>query len=111
MAPAEEAGVKPGTVFTEESCGTNALALAREHQRLVAIRGEQHYCLLFKDWWCVASPIKDPKGRIGGYLDISMHAKRELGLAAAHLQTLVDSIERELYLRELEQKLPVPICS
>ncbi|MGQ9513396.1 MAG: hypothetical protein ACUVTA_09520, partial [Thermodesulfitimonas sp.] len=41
LAAIEEAGVKPGTIFTEESCGTNALALAREHQRLVTIRGEQ----------------------------------------------------------------------
>jgi transcriptional regulator of acetoin/glycerol metabolism len=88
LAAAEEAGVKPGTVFTEASCGTNALALAREHQRLVAIRGEQHYCRLFKEWWCVASPVEDPAGRTVGYLDISMHAERELGLAAAHLQTL-----------------------
>ncbi|NPV30254.1 MAG: hypothetical protein HPY58_11535 [Firmicutes bacterium] len=79
LAAAEEVGVRPGTVFAEESCGTNALALAREHQRLVAIRGEQHYCAVFKDWWCVAGPVKDPKGKIGGYLDISMHAKRELG--------------------------------
>ncbi len=28
LAAAAEAGVKPGAVFTEESCGTNALALA-----------------------------------------------------------------------------------
>jgi transcriptional regulator of acetoin/glycerol metabolism len=106
LAAIDEAGVKPGTVFTEDSCGgTNALALAREHQRLVAIRGEQHYCRLFKDWWCVASPVKDPEGRIVGYLDISMHAEKELGLAAAHLQTLVNLIEKELYLRELKRKL------
>jgi transcriptional regulator of acetoin/glycerol metabolism len=104
LVAAEEASVKPGTLFTEESCGTNALALAKEHQRLVAVRGEQHYCKLFKDWWCVAAPLKDPAGRTVGYLDISMHAEKELGLAAALLQTLVNSIERELYLRELEQK-------
>ena len=61
LATIEEAGVKPGTVFTEASCGTNALALAREHQRLVAIRGEQHYCRLFKDWWCVARSDKRPR--------------------------------------------------
>ncbi|MEW6184050.1 MAG: hypothetical protein AB1500_12905 [Bacillota bacterium] len=36
LAAAEEVGIKPGTVFTEESCGANALALAREHNRLVA---------------------------------------------------------------------------
>jgi transcriptional regulator of acetoin/glycerol metabolism len=102
---AEKAGVKPGTVFTEESCGTNALALARERNCLVAIRGEQHYCRFFKNWWCVAAPVKEHTGKILGFLDISMHAEKELGLATAHLQALVNSIERELYLRELQQKL------
>ncbi|MEW6448767.1 MAG: hypothetical protein AB1426_11925 [Bacillota bacterium] len=38
LVAAEDFGIKPGTVFTEASCGTNALALAREHNRLVAIR-------------------------------------------------------------------------
>lgn len=109
----ERTGIKPGTVFTEGSCGTNALALAREHKRLVAIRGEQHYCVLFKDWWCVAAPIKDPAGSVVGYLDISLDAEKELGLAGRHLQALVNSIERELYLHQLEQRLqekgiPVP---
>jgi transcriptional regulator of acetoin/glycerol metabolism len=113
LAALEKTSIKPGTVFTEESCGTNALALAQQHRRLVAIRGEQHYCKLFKDWWCVAAPVKDPAGSIIGYLDISLHAEKELGLAAEHLQTLVNSIERELYLQGLEQKLqqndiPVP---
>jgi len=103
LATAEKAGVKPGTVFTEESCGTNALALAQEHQRLIAIRGEQHYCRLFKDWWCVASPVKDPAGRTVGYLDISMHAEKKLGLAAALLQTLIHSMEREFLLLDCYQ--------
>jgi len=104
LVAAEEAGVKPGTVFTEESCGTNALALAREHRRLVAIRGEQHYCRLFKDWWCVASPVKDSNDKIIGFLDISMHAEKELGLAAAHLQTLVARIEDRFLLAELRSR-------
>lgn len=103
LLAAEETGIKPGTTFTEESCGTNALALAREHNHLVAIRGDQHYCRLFKDWWCVASPIKDPGGKILGYLDISMHAEKELGLSMAHLQTLATLIEREFLLLECYQ--------
>ena len=105
LVAVKEAGVKPGTVFTEESCSTNALALTKKHQRLVVIRGEQHYCKLFKDWWCVAGPVKDPAGKICGFLDISMHAEKELGLTAQLLENLLSSIERELYLWELEQKL------
>ena len=104
LVTAEEAGVKPGTVFTEESCGTNALALAREHQRFLAIRGEQHYCRLFKDWWCVASPVKDPAGKTVGFLDISLHAEKELGLAVALLQTLVARIEDGFLLAELRPR-------
>uniref|UniRef100_A0A7C1F332 Helix-turn-helix transcriptional regulator n=1 Tax=Ammonifex degensii TaxID=42838 RepID=A0A7C1F332_9THEO len=105
LAAAERAGVKPGTVFTEESCGTNALALAREHQRFLAIRGEQHYCRLFKDWWCVASPVKDPAGKTVGFLDISLHAEKDWAWRRRTWQTLVDLIETEFYLRELEGKL------
>lgn len=95
-AAAEEVDIKPGTVFTEESCGTNALALAQRHRRLVAIRGEQHYCQLFKDWWCVAGPIRDPNGVARGYLDISTHAEKDLGLAAVLLRTLVELISWEI---------------
>lgn len=104
LAAAQEVGVRPGIVFTEESCGTNALALAREHQRLVAIRGEQHYCAVFKDWWCVASPINAPAGSVLGYLDISMHAEKELGLAAALLQVMVARIEDKFVLDELRAR-------
>jgi transcriptional regulator of acetoin/glycerol metabolism len=96
LITADDLGIKPGTVFTEASCGTNALALAREHNRLVAIRGKQHYCKLFKDWWCIASPITNQKGRTLGYLDISMHAAKELGLAATFLKKLLKLIEQQL---------------
>lgn len=96
LLAAAETGVRSGTVFTEASCGTNALALAREHKRLIAVRGEQHYCQLFKDWWCVAGPVKDPNGNILGYLDISLHAEKELGLAIVYLQTLAARVEDKL---------------
>ena len=48
--------------------------------------------------------MKDPAGKTVGFLDISLHAEKELGLAAAHLQTLVALIERELLLVELLQR-------
>jgi len=69
----------PGTAFTEESCGTNALFLAHVPGRIVAVQGEQHYCRLFKNWWCVAGPIRGAGCEPLGYLDISMHAGMELG--------------------------------
>jgi DNA-binding CsgD family transcriptional regulator len=59
------------------------------------MRGKQHFCQLFKDWWCVAGPIKDIRGETLGYLDISMHTIKELGTTAAMLKTLLGSIEKE----------------
>ena len=89
----EEACIKPATVFTEESCGTNALALARKNNRIIAIRGEQHYCKIFKDWWCVAGPVKNLSGKILGFLDISLHANKDLVSTVALLRTLIEAIE------------------
>ena len=103
LTAAAKAGIIPGAVFSEKSCGTNALALAKEHQRLVTVRGEQHYCQIFKEWWCVAGPVRNPTGHISGYLDISMPASRELGLAVALLKTLITAIEKELLLLNFEQ--------
>jgi DNA-binding NarL/FixJ family response regulator len=40
--------------------------------------------------------VKNPAGRTIGYLDISMHAERELVSTIALLQTLVESIEDKL---------------
>ena len=91
-----ETGIRPGTVFTEESCGTNALALAREHNRLVAVKGEQHYCRLFKEWWCVAAPVKDDRGSILGYLDVSTHESGQLELTLPLLELLLAAAKREL---------------
>ncbi|AFV11618.1 transcriptional regulator, LuxR family [Thermacetogenium phaeum DSM 12270] len=96
LVATEDLGIKPGTVFTEASCGTNALALAHEYNRLVATRGKQHYCKLFEDWWCIASPVTNQKGRTLGYLDISMPAAKELGLAVAFFKKLLKLIEQQL---------------
>jgi len=61
---AEKSGMKPGTVFTEESCGTNALCLAKKHCKVVAIKSQDHYCNLFRHICCAASPVRDAAGNI-----------------------------------------------
>lgn len=99
----EKMGVLPGTVLTEESCGTNALSLARENGKIVAIRAEQHYSTLFKNWWCVAGPVKDGEGKTIGYLDISMPASKELGFAADLLKSLLILMGKQIYILSLER--------
>lgn len=103
LGAGEEAGVKPGTVFDEKSCGTNAPALAKEHQRLVAVRGEQHYGKLFKNWWCVAGPVREPAGNVIGYLNISVPAKKEPVSTIPLLQSLIESIGDKFLLLNLHR--------
>jgi DNA-binding CsgD family transcriptional regulator len=110
----EKAEVVTGTVFTEESCGTNALSLAREHSRIIAIRGDQHYSNLFKNWCCLAGPVKDCTGKIIGYLDISISATQELYFAAELLKALILAVEKETFLfnlalNGLQQEPPSPL--
>lgn len=98
---ARKVEIGSGTVFTEESCGTNALSLAREHNRIVAIRGKQHYSDIFKNLWCVAGLVKNTEGRIVGYLNISIPAENELGFAVELLKILLVAIEKGILLLNL----------
>jgi len=90
-----------GTCFGEEVCGTNAIAVAMHLKKMVVIKGEQHYCQLFKDWSCVAAPIRSPGGDIVGYLDVSMDSEEELGHTLALVQAAVICIEQKMYIEKL----------
>jgi len=63
-------GIRSGMSFTEKSCGTNAISMAIHLQNPIYIAPEDHYCEIFKRWYCYAVPlfIED---RIVGYLDLS----------------------------------------
>ena len=90
-----------GTYFGEDVCGTNAIALALRLKKMVVIKGEQHYCQLFKDWSCVAAPIRSPGGDIVGYLDVSMDSEEELGHTLALVRAAIICIEQKMYIEKL----------
>jgi len=94
-------GLGLGTCFREELCGTNAIALAMNLKRMVIIRGDQHYCKFFKNWSCIASPIRSPNGEIIGYLDISMDHEGKIGHTLALVQSAVVCIEQKMHIEKL----------
>ncbi len=89
-------GIVPGTVFTEKSCGTNALSLSRKLGRIVTIPGDQHYCILFKTIFCVAGPIAGPDGNMLGYLNISRPNRKEIDSSIALVKILINAAEKEI---------------
>ncbi|MEM2772649.1 MAG: LuxR C-terminal-related transcriptional regulator [Candidatus Pacearchaeota archaeon] len=63
-------GITYGISLKEESCGINAVSLALTTMKTARITQENHYCNLFKDWDCIATPLKIDNTIIG-CLDIS----------------------------------------
>ena len=90
-----------GTCFREEICGTNAIALAMYLKKVAIVRGQQHYCQLFKDWSCIAAPVRSPRGVIAGYLGISMSSETEVGHTQALVQAAAVCIEQKMYIEKL----------
>lgn len=50
-------GIRPGVCMSEQYCGTNAVALALHHNRVVTLAERQHYCAIFHRCWCIGAPI------------------------------------------------------
>ena len=72
----------PGSVWRNDSVGTNGPGLALEYDRPVQLIGAEHYCADQHNWSCSAAPIHGNDGQVIGVLDLSGSA------AAAHPHTL-----------------------
>jgi PAS domain S-box-containing protein len=95
----------PGAFMHEKHIGTNAMGTALAEKIPVQVDGEEHYVTAYHRWTCSASPIRDPKGRIIGTLDLTgkshlVHS-HTLGMVVA----AVNAIEQMLTIRQTNQKL------
>lgn len=56
-------GLTPGISLAEASVGTTATGLALHHRHAVAVRGDQYYSTLLRDWFSAAAPVLGADGR------------------------------------------------
>src|SRR6202171_3249146 len=77
--------IRPGAVWTEQFCGTNALGTAAHLKRAIAVHGGQHFFSRYNNLTCVAAPIFAPDGELTGILDASSDCMSR----QAHTQALV----------------------
>jgi Response regulator containing a CheY-like receiver domain and an HTH DNA-binding domain len=94
-------GISPGAYFTEESFGTNSLAIAKKYKSLVVLDGEKHYCRMFKECHCAAAPLMDYNSRHLGFLGLCMYDKRMAEVTLSFLKIMISSIKKELYILNL----------
>ena len=92
---------QPGSLWSEEKVGTNAIGTCIMERKPIQTVGAEHYCETHHLWTCSAAPIFDSHKNIIGVIDMSGESlsahKHTLGivLAAAY------SIESQLNLIQL----------
>ncbi|MCD2261546.1 GAF domain-containing protein [Dietzia aurantiaca] len=60
-----------GADWSEKGIGANGISLALEAGALTHATAGEHFVRAHHGWTCTASPIRDPRGRVIGVLDVS----------------------------------------
>lgn len=69
---ADDVGLAPGTRWSEEAIGTNAMGTTLAVDAPVSIHSAEHLVRAYHTWTCAAAPVHDPDtGAILGAIDIS----------------------------------------
>ena len=77
--------IRPGSVWTEEFCGTNGLGTSAHLKRQIVVHGSEHFFPRYNNLTCTASPIFAPDGTLAGILDASSNCLSR----QTHTQALV----------------------
>ncbi|GEL20865.1 helix-turn-helix domain-containing protein [Pseudonocardia asaccharolytica] len=72
LAKGDRVGLFPGTQWSEDAIGTNAMGTTIAVDAPVQIHSAEHLVRTYHTWTCVAAPVHDPDtGAILGAIDIS----------------------------------------
>lgn len=99
-------GIYEGSLFVEKDVGTNSLSLALKLNRPIQLIGTDHYHYCLHSIACLTAPFSNhdstlPTGTISIMTTVEYASSFHLGL----LSSAVDSIERELKIREQNKRL------
>lgn len=85
--------VVPGSIWTEELRGTNALGLSLSTRRPAQVYGGEHFLRTHSDVSCISAPIFDGRGGLAGVLDASSRSTVRQQHTAALVQMSASNIE------------------
>ena len=90
---ARAACIRPGTLWNEARCGTNALGTAAQTGQAVTVHGGEHFFGRHGGLTCTAVPVFGPDGALAGVLDASsdcrsrqQHTHALVSMAAAQIE-------------------------
>lgn len=104
----EEIGIKPGSKFTEEIVGTNSVHLALKLNEPIQVVGQHHYQPYLHTNACYSVPFTfESNGTKRGTISITTLMDYKSPLLLSMLNSVVNSIEREIQLRESNTRLNI----
>ncbi|WP_428390681.1 sigma-54-dependent Fis family transcriptional regulator [Lichenicoccus sp.] len=96
-AAARTANIQPGTLWTEQICGTNALGTVARSGRPLTVHGGEHFFARHGSLTCTAAPIFGPDGTLNGVLDASSHSGSRQQHTRALVRMAATGIENGLF--------------
>ncbi len=101
----EQKKIKPGDYYTEETFGTNAIALAKRYHKLICFSEEFWTQINKKAVYSLAVPIKDFCETTLGYLGVLVIPHNQLGMAVNFVKMLLIAIESTLAICNVKEDL------
>jgi hypothetical protein len=95
---AELVGGRVGGRWDERSAGTNAIGQALRTGRPATVFADEHWCSALADLVCYSAPVRDPRGRAVGVLDLAAPWDRSSPLGLATVAALARVVEQEMRL-------------
>ena len=89
--------IRPGTVWTETNCGTNALGTVAHTGKAIMVHGAEHFFASHGGMTCMAAPVFDAEGALAGVLDASSDCRSRQTHTRALVSMAATQIENGLF--------------
>jgi transcriptional regulator of acetoin/glycerol metabolism len=89
--------IRPGTLWAETSCGTNALGTVVMAGKPIMVHGAEHFFAQFDTLTCIAAPVFDAEGTLAGVLDASSDCRSRQQHTGALVAMAATQIENGLF--------------
>ncbi len=104
-----DAGIVPGSCWSEAVAGTNGLGTALATRQAVAVTGLEHYFLHLGQISCTAAPVHDAWGQVVGALDASSYYESRQRHTQALVQMAATHIENGLLSHQMLGRLVIAV--
>ncbi len=96
-AAARATAIRPGSLWSETTCGTNALGSVLAAERPIIVHGAEHFFARYGALTCTAAPVLGPDGALAGVLDASSDCRSRQEHTRALVAMAATQIENGLF--------------